>query len=382
MNTIAFIDLAAQQARIRDRIDRAVAGVLAHGNYILGPEVEELETRLADFCGAKHCITCANGTDALQLVLMAEGVGPGDAVFVPAFTFVATAEIVPLAGATPFFVDVRERDFNMDPASLEAGIAEAERLGLRPRVVVPVDLFGHPADYDGINAIAARYGMTVVADAAQGFGARYKHRRVGALASYTTTSFFPAKPLGCYGDGGAIFTDDPEQAALLRSLRFHGKGSDKYDNIRVGLNSRLDTIQAAILIEKLAIFEDELAARQQVANRYAAALDNIFTVPRVAKDCTSAWAQYTIVAQNREALAAACKAQGVPTAIYYPIPLNRQTGYKKYPAAPGGTPNSEHLAAHVLSLPMHPYLDADTQGRVIEALRNGIGQTTAGVAGA
>lgn len=381
MKTIAFIDLAAQQARIRDRIDRALAGVLDRGNYILGPEVDELEARLAEFCGARHCITCANGTDALQLVLMAEGVGAGDAVFVPAFTFVATAEVVPMTGATPFFVDVRARDFNLDPASFEAAIAEAERRGLRPRAAIPVDLFGHPADYDAINAIAARHGVTVVADAAQSFGARYKARRVGALASYTTTSFFPAKPLGCYGDGGAIFTDDPDQAALLRSLRFHGKGSNKYDNVRVGLNSRLDTIQAAILIEKLAIFEDELAARQRVAERYAAALDNVLAVPRVAPDCVSAWAQYTVVAPDRETLAAACKTQGVPTVVYYPNPLTRQTGYNGYPAAPGGTPASEHLAAHVLSLPMHPYLDPPTQDRIIEAVRNGSDHTATGVAG-
>ena len=367
---IAFIDLAAQQRRLGDRLSQAIGRVLAHGAYILGPEVAALETQLAAFCGAGHCVTCANGTDALQLVMMAEGVGPGDAVFVPAFTFVATAEVVPPTGATPLFVDVREADFNLDPASLEAGVAEAKRLGLTPRMVIAVDLFGHPADYDAIRALCAREGMTLVDDAAQGFGGTYKGRRVGSLGDYTTTSFFPAKPLGCYGDGGAVFTEDAAKADLLRSLRFHGKGGDKYDNVRLGLNSRLDTLQAAILLEKLAIFEDELAARQRVAARYAAALDGLtaVTVPRVAEGCTSAWAQYTLLVPERDALVAACKAKGVPTAVYYPIPLNRQTGYAMHPTVPGGVPVSDRLATQVLSLPMHPYLDAATQDYIVAAV--------------
>jgi dTDP-4-amino-4,6-dideoxygalactose transaminase len=369
MSDIAFIDLAAQQQRIRGRIDQAIARVLDHGGYILGAEVVEVERQLAQFCGAKHCITCANGTDALQLVLMAEGIGPGDAVFVPAFTFVATAEVVPPTGATPLFVDVRDSDFNMDPASLEAGITEAKRLGLKPRMVVPVDLFGHPAEYDAITAIAEREGMVVMGDSAQGFGGSYKGRKAGSLAAYTTTSFFPAKPLGCYGDGGAIFTDDDDRAALLKSLRFHGKGSDKYDNVRIGLNSRLDTIQAAILIEKLAIFADELEARDRVAKRYAEGLGDVVKVPQVAQGCTSAWAQYTLVVPDRDALAAACKAQGVPTNVYYPIPMNRQTGYRSHPVVPGGVPVADRLAATVISLPMHPYLDEATQDRVIDAVR-------------
>ena len=369
--SIAFIDLAAQQRHLGARLDEAIARVLAHGAYILGPEVAELETQLAAFCNAAHCVTCANGTDALQLVMMAEGIGPGDAVFVPAFTFVATAEVVPPTGATPLFVDVGEDDFNLDPASLEAGISEARRLGLSPRMVIAVDLFGHPADYDAIRALCKREGMTLVDDAAQSFGGSYKGRRVGALGDYTTTSFFPAKPLGCYGDGGAVFTEGPAKAELLRSLRFHGKGGDKYDNVRIGLNSRLDTLQAAILIEKLAIFEDELAARQTVAARYAAALKGVNTVtaPRVAESCTSAWAQYTLLVRDRDAMAAACKARGVPTAIYYPIPLNRQTGYASHPTVPGGVPISDRLATQVLSLPMHPYLDEATQDRIIEAVR-------------
>lgn len=372
MSEIAFIDLAAQQRRLGNRIDQAIATVLNHGNFILGPEVAELERQLAAFCGAQHCVTCANGTDALQLVLRAESIGPGDAVFVPAFTFVATAEVVPSTGATPLFVDVRESDFNLDPAKLEMGIDQAKRLGLRPRMVIPVDLFGHPADHDPISAIAAREGMLVVADSAQGFGGSYKGRRSGTLATYTTTSFFPAKPLGCYGDGGAIFTDDAERAVLLRSLRFHGRGSDKYDNVRLGYNSRLDTIQAAILIEKLTIFANELAAREAVAARYAAALGNKVRIPRVLPECKSAWAQYTLVVEDRDALAAACKAQGVPTNIYYPIPMNHQTGYRAYPVATGGVPVAERLAGSVISLPMHPYLNEADQDRIIEAVQSAI----------
>ena len=373
MSDIAFVDLAAQRQRLGNRIEQAIGRVLDHGSFILGPEVAELEKQLAAFSGAKHCITCANGTDALQLVFMAEGIGPGDAVFVPAFTFVASAEMVPLVGATPYFVDVRETDFALDPASLERAIADARRQGLRPRMVVPVDLFGHPADYDVINAIAARENMVVMADAAQSFGGSYKGRRVGALATYTTTSFFPAKPLGCYGDGGAVFTDDDERAALLRSLRFHGKGSDKYDNVRIGLNSRLDTIQAAVLLEKLAIFEDELAARDRVAARYTAALGNLVQVPRVADGCSSAWAQYTLVLGDRNGLAQACKQAGIPTNVYYPIPMNRQSGYRAYPVVADGVPVSDRLAESVLSLPMHPYLKEADQDRVIAAVASFMG---------
>lgn len=372
MTEIPFIDLAAQRRRLGERIDQAIARVLDHGGFILGPEVAELERQLAEFCGAKHCITCANGTDALQLVLMAEGVEPGDAVFVPAFTFVATAEVVPPTGATPLFVDVRESDFTLDPASLEAGIAEAKRLGLKPRMVVPVDLFGHPADYDAIEAIAAREDLVVVADSAQGFGSSYKGRKSGTLAGYTTTSFFPAKPLGCYGDGGAIFTNDADRAALLRSLRFHGKGADKYDNVRIGLNSRLDTIQAAILLEKLAIFADELAARGRVAQRYSGALSDLVGVPQESAGCRSAWAQYTALVPVRDALAEACKAEGVPTAVYYPVPMHRQTGYKGYPTVPGGLPVSDRLSRQVISLPMHPYLDEAAQDRIIAAVRRAL----------
>lgn len=369
--TIAFIDLAAQQSRLKPNLDAAIARVLAHGQYILGPEVRELERQLADFCGAKHCLTCANGTDALQLALMALEVGEGDAVFVPSFTFTATAEVVPLVNATPIFVDCLPDTFNMDPASLQRAIAHAKDLGLRPACVIPVDLFGLPADWDALLPIAREHGLSVIDDTAQGFGGTYHGRMTGAIADITTTSFFPAKPLGCYGDGGAIFTDDDRLAELMDSLRIHGKGTDKYDNVRIGLNSRLDTLQAAILIEKLAVFADEIEQRQHVAQRYNAALSNRFTTPYVPDGLVSTWAQYTLQLANRaerDAFLARAKEAGVPTAVYYPIPLHLQKAYEKYPRDPAGLPVSEDLAGRVVSLPMHPYLAADTQTRIIEAI--------------
>jgi dTDP-4-amino-4,6-dideoxygalactose transaminase len=370
---IPFIDLQAQRARIAGGIDRAIARVLAHGQFILGPEVAELERRLATFCGAHHCITCANGTDALGLVLMAEGVRPGDAVFVPDFTFVATAEVVAWLGATPVFVDVLPDTFNIDPKSLARAIDWAKGEGLRPRAVIPVDLFGQPADYGALLPVAEEAGLFVLSDAAQSFGASLGGARVGRFGLATATSFFPAKPLGCYGDGGAIFTDDDELAAVLRSLRVHGQGSDKYDNVRVGVNGRLDTLQAAILIEKLEIFADEIELRQKVASRYRASLGNQVATPFVMAGAQSVWAQYTIQTVRRDAVAASCKKAGVPTAIYYPLPLSRQTGYRDHPSAPGGTPVSARLAQEVVSLPMHPYLDAATQDRIVEAVRAGLG---------
>ena len=366
-----FIDLAAQQARIKDRLDARIQKVLAHGGYIMGPEVKEFEAALARFSGVKHALGCANGTDALQLALMALGAKPGDAVFCPTFTFAAPAEIVPMFGATPVFVDVLEDSFNIDPASLERAIAEARRLGLRPAGVIPVDLFGLPADYDAIEAIAAREGLWIVADSAQGYGALYRGRRTGSIGTIATTSFFPAKPLGCYGDGGAVFTDDDDLARLLDSLRVHGKGGDKYDNVRIGLNSRLDTLQAAILLEKLAIYEDEIAMRQVVARRYANALSNLIATPSVPEGCTSVWAQYTLKAQDgaqRDRIMAALKAEGIPSMVYYPRPLHTQTAYAAYPRDPAGLPVAEDLAGRVFSLPMHPYLGEADQDRVIATL--------------
>jgi dTDP-4-amino-4,6-dideoxygalactose transaminase len=368
---IPFIDLGAQRRRLGRAIDDAIARVTAHCQFIGGPEVAEFEAALADFCGARHAVGCASGTDALLLVLMARGIGPGDAVICPSFTFCATAEVVVLAGATPVFADVDADTFNLDAASLKRAVATAERHGLKARAVIPVDLFGLPADHDAIAAVAKAHGLYVLDDAAQGFGAACRGRRLGTLAPATATSFFPAKPLGCYGDGGAVLTDDTGLVETLRSLRVHGQGADKYDNVLIGMTSRLDTMQAAVLIEKLKIFADEIAARDAVASRYAEGLAGAAIVPRVPDGMTSVWAQYTIRVEppRRDGLAAALKAQGIPTAIYYPKPLHRQEAYKHFPAADNGLPVTDRLASEVISLPMHPYLDAPTQDRVIEAVR-------------
>jgi dTDP-4-amino-4,6-dideoxygalactose transaminase len=368
---IPLMDLAAQQTRIGGGIQAAIARVLAHGAYIMGPEVATFERQLADFCGAKHALGVANGTDALGMALMALGVKKGDAILTPAFTFAATAEVAAWLDATAVFVDVLEDTFNMDPASLEQGIEAAKRAGLRPVGVIPVDLFGQPADYDAIEPIAAAHGLWLLTDAAQSFGATWRDRKVGTIGRITATSFFPSKPLGCYGDGGAVLTDDPDLLATMKSIRVHGQGTDKYDNVRVGMNARLDTIQAAILIEKLAVFADEIEARDRVATRYSAALADMVPVPRVLDGARSAWAQYTlrIDGGRRDAVAAALKAAGIATAVYYPRPLHRQTAYRDWPVAGNGLPVSERLAEQVLSLPMHPYLDPATQDRVIEALR-------------
>ncbi|GAC1499970.1 MAG: DegT/DnrJ/EryC1/StrS family aminotransferase [Bradyrhizobium sp.] len=369
---VAFIDLAAQRRRLGKSIDEAVSRVLTHCQFINGPEVAQFEAALAAFSGARHVVSCASGTDALLMVLMAKGVGRGDAVLCPSFTFCATGEAVALTGATPVFVDVDEATFNIDADSLKRGIATARKLGLKPRAVIPVDLFGQSADHDAIGAVAEAEGLFVLDDAAQAFGASYKGRRLGSFGLATATSFFPAKPLGCFGDGGAILTDDDELAATLRSVRVHGQGSDKYDNVRLGLTGRLDTIQAAILIEKLKIFEDEIAARNEVAARYARGLGNVVAVPQVAAGCTSIWAQYTIRLPkecDRDGFAATLKAQGIPTAIYYPKSMHQQTAYRNFPVADGGLPASESLSRDVIILPMHAYLDEPTQERVIKVVR-------------
>jgi dTDP-4-amino-4,6-dideoxygalactose transaminase len=374
-NPVPFIDIGAQRRRLGKSIDEAVARVLAHCQFINGPEVTELEARLAEFSGAKHVVSCASGTDALLMVLMAKNIGRGDAVMCPSFTFCATGEAVALTGATPVFVDVDAASFNIDAASLKNGIVAAKKQGLKPRAVIPVDLFGQSADHDAIAAVAEAEGLFVLDDAAQGFGASYKGRRLGAIGHATATSFFPAKPLGCFGDGGAIFTDDSELAETLRSIRVHGQGSDKYDNVRLGLTGRLDTMQAAILIEKLKIFDDEIAARNKVAERYARGLGNLVTVPHLAAGCSSVWAQYTIrlpKGVNRDGFAAALKAQGIPTAIYYVKSMHQQTAYRDYPVAGGGLPVSEQLSDDVISLPMHAYLDEPTQERIIRAVRGAV----------
>jgi len=368
---IEFIDLKAQQARIKDKLDARIQSVLEHGAYIMGPEVRELEGKLAEFCGAKHALTCANGTDALHLALMALGATEGDAIFCPSFTFAATAEIVPHVRATPVFVDVDSRTFNMSVESLKRAIVHAKELGLRPAGIIPVDLFGLPADYEPIEAIARENGMWIISDSAQGFGATYKGRTTGGIGDIATTSFFPAKPLGCYGDGGALFTSNDELAALIGSLRVHGKGTDKYDNVRVGVNSRLDTLQAAILLEKFAIYADELDARQVVAGRYSAALGQRFAVPFIPEGTRSVWAQYTLRAESteeRDAAMAALKSRNIPSVVYYPMPLHQQQAYRDYPADPAGLQTSVDLAKTVFSLPMHPYLSEEHQNEIIDAL--------------
>lgn len=371
-----FIDLAEQQARIRRELDAAIARVLDHGSYIMGPEVAELEQALAAFCGAKHAITCASGTDALVLALMAKGLQPGDAVIVPSYTFCATAEAVCLVGGIPVFVDVDEATFVIDGANLWAGIDTARRLGLRLRGVITVDLYGQPCDYDALEAIVREQNIFLVCDAAQAFGARYRGRRVGTFGDVTTTSFFPAKPLGCYGDGGAVFTDDDEAAAAMRSLRVHGQGRDKYDNVRIGLNTRLDTLQAAILLQKLEIFPWEIVLRQRVAERYSSCLAGMVRVPVVDDDRVSVWAQYTVRAAGRDRLMGVLRANGVPTAVYYARPLHQQTAYRRYPMASGAAGGTlavtERVASEVLSLPMHAWLQQADQDHVLCSLRDAL----------
>ncbi|MEA2937951.1 MAG: hypothetical protein QOC56_1455 [Alphaproteobacteria bacterium] len=372
---IPFIDVAAQRRRLGPAVDEAIARVVDHCQFILGPEVRAAEAELAAFCGARHAITCASGTDALLLPLMAKGIGPGDAVVCPSFTFCASAEVVALLGATPVFADVDAATFNLDPPGIERAIATARKRGLRPKAVMPVDLFGQPADHAAISALAAAENLFVLDDAAQAFGATYRNRRIGTLCDATATSFFPAKPLGVYGDGGAVMTDDDDLAQVMRSLRVHGEGVDKYDCVRIGLNGRFDTIQAAVLLEKLKIFPEEIAAREAIARRYSARLADVATVPRVSTLATSVWAQYTIrlAAGRRDGLAADLKMQGIPTAVYYAKPVHRQAAYKAFPVADGGLPVTDRLAAEVISLPMHAYLDEPTQERIVEAVRRALG---------
>ena len=380
--TIAFIDLAAQQRRIKPAIDAAIQRVLAHGAYVMGPEVREFEAKLAEFGQARRALSCANGTDAIALPLMAWGIGPGDAVFCPSFTFAATPEVVPWTGAEPVFVDILPDTYNLDPDKLEAAITAIEAEGrLTPKAVIAVDLFGQPADYPRIAEIARRHGLKLIADSAQGFGCTLDGKHPIHWADATTTSFFPAKPLGCYGDGGAVLTNDDALWDVMDSLRVHGKAvagdlegrtfdhDPKYLNTRIGMNSRLDTLQAAILIEKLAIFADEIEARQAVAARYAEGLAGAAAVPAVIAGGRSVWAQYTIEHPDRDRLAAQLRNQGVPTAVYYPVPMHRQAPYAHF-AQPGGLPVTDAAAERVLALPMHAYLDASTQEAIIGVVNN------------
>ncbi len=371
-----FIDLAAQQDRLREKIEARIAGVLAKGQYIMGPEIAELEAGLAAFADVPHAIGCANGTDALRLAVMTLGAGPGDAIFCPAFTFAATAGIIPPFGATPVFVDIDPATWNMDAGSLARAIDGAKAGGLTPRGAVIVDIFGRPADYDALLPIARDAGCWVIADCAQSFGARTQGRSVVGMGDIATTSFFPAKPLGCYGDGGALFTTNPDHDAHLRSLRVHGKGTDKYDNVRIGLNSRLDTLQAAILLEKLAVFADEIEARERVAKRYTAALAGIVQTPAPSNDLTCTWAQYSVVlpeGTDRKALQLKLHDKGIPTAIYYAKPLHLQTAFEGALSDPEGMTVSETVADRVLALPMHPYLGEADQDGIIAALTGTLG---------
>jgi len=369
-----FIDLGAQRERIADRLKAAIDRVVEDGRYILGPQVAEFENRLAAYVGVKHCIACANGTDALLLPLYATGIGPGDAVFVPSFTFAATAEVVALAKAEPVFVDVDPDSYNIDIDSLEAAIATIKAEGrLKPKAIIPVDLFGLAADYDAIMRIAERENLLVIEDAAQAIGGSAGDRMCGSFGHVAATSFYPAKPLGCYGDGGAMFTNDDALAEKLRSFAFHGKGETQYDNIHVGINSRLDTIQAAILLEKLAILEDEMVARQAVAARYAEGLRDVVKPSANLDGTRSAWAQYAIETPNRDALKAHLQENGIPSVIYYVKPLHSQVAYKSFPVAPAGLPVSESLPGRILCLPMHPYLSIEDQDRIISTIRNFVG---------
>lgn len=366
-----FIDLQAQQERIRPQIDRAIKGVLDHGKYIMGPEVGELESQLAEFVGVRHAIGCSSGTDALLLGLLAYEVGPGDAIFTTPFTFFATCEMIALTGATPVFVDIDPDTYNIDPEQLELAIEKAQQDGkLTPRGIIPVDLFGLPADYDSIMSIADTHGFFVLEDAAQAFGASYKGRRAPGLGHIGVTSFFPAKPLGCYGDGGAVFTDDDQLAETIRSLLVHGKGSDKYNNVRIGLNARLDTMQAAILIEKLKIYEEEISLRQKVAVSYTEAIYKLSDPlsPKVPEGLQSVWAQYTVRSKQREEIQKKLNLFDIPSAVYYVKPVHLLDAMANLKYSQGDFPEAERASAEVLSLPFYPYISDEAIGHVIEVL--------------
>lgn len=382
-----FIDLQYQQKRIYEKIMGNISAVLTHGQYILGPEIKELEKKLGSYVGTKHAVSCASGTDALLMALMAYGVGPGDAIFTTPFTFVATAEVISLLGATPAFVDIEPDTFNIDPDKLEIAIAALESRDqkkhplpkgfkkLAPKGVIAVDLFGQPADYKRINAIARNKGMFVIEDAAQSFGAEYHGAKACSLAEIAATSFFPAKPLGCYGDGGMVFTNSDELASKLDSIRVHGKGSDKYDNIRIGINGRCDTLQAAILLAKFEIFAEEIDLRQEVAHKYNMLLgaSGKITCPMVRPENKSAWAQYSLVSPKREAILDALKKEKIPSAVYYPKPLHVQTAYSYLGYKTGSFPASEKAAETIFSIPMHPYLSAQDQEHIAEVILKAVG---------
>ncbi len=369
MSDLPFVDLVAQYQHLKPQIDERIKHVLEHARFIMGPEVAELEAALCEFTGCHHAIAVASGTDALLMSLLAEGVGPGHAVFVPAFTFTASAEAIVLAGARPVFVDVDEKTFNLDTNHLRTQIEAVERAGeFAPKAIMPVDLFGLPADYATTQKIADTRDLFVLADGAQSFGGRDGSRRVGTLAPVTTTSFFPAKPLGCYGDGGAIFTDSARRARVLHSIRAHGRGDGAHDTVRIGVNGRLDTLQAAILLTKLAAFPAELEARQRLASQYDARLSSAVTPPPRQPGKSSAWAQYSILLDERDRVAEALGRAGIPSAVYYPIPIHLQPAYASFGDGEGSLPVSESLSHRILSLPMHAYMQEATADRICDVL--------------
>ena len=368
-----FIDLKKQQSKIRDKINKRIKSVLDHGKYIMGPEVFELEEKLSEYVNMKYCISCSSGTDALLIPLMAYGIGPGDAVITTPFTYIATAEVISLLGAEPIFVDIYEATYNLNPDGIEDAIKYAENKGLNTKAIIPVDLFGLPARYRLINKIAKKYNLIIIEDAAQGFGGEIREEKAGSFGDVACTSFFPAKPLGCYGDGGAIFTNDEELAYKMRSIRIHGSGSDKYENIRIGINGRIDTIQAAILLEKLSIFNDELILRNKIANHYSNNITSNFIKPFIPKGYLSSWAQYSLLASSeldRNEIISILSNANIPSMIYYKLPLHLQAVFMKLGYSIGDFPISEKTSRQILSIPMHPYLDNDKQNRIIEILNN------------
>jgi len=372
---IAFIDLAQQQARIRDKIDAGLTAVLNHGAYIMGPEVSALESRLGDWTKAAHNISCSSGTDALLLALHGLELQPGQGVIVPSFTFAASAEVMPTMGAIPIFAEVEADSFNLDPNKLEAALAAGKAANIDVVGIIGVGLFGQPANYDAIRTFANAHDLWLIDDAAQSFGAQWQGRPVGQLADVTCTSFFPAKPLGAYGDGGAVFTDDDKIADIIRSCRIHGMGKDKYENIRIGMTGRLDSMQAVVLDAKLDIFEEELVLRQAVADRYQKLIGDVVDAPRLAAGATSSWAQYCIKlpkTSNRDHVIKHLGASGVPTAIYYPVPMHRQPPYQNFPQTQCGLGVTAHLCSRVLALPMHPYLDESQQNHIAAELHNAL----------
>ena len=366
-----FIDLKAQQSRIRDKIDKRIESVLDHGKYIMGPEVFELEEKLANYVGVKYCISCSSGTDALLIPLMANGIGPGDAVLTTPFTYIATAEVISLLGAEPVFLDIYEDTYNMNPDYIEDAIKDSEKKGLNAKAIIPVDLFGLPARYRLITELANKYGLMIIEDAAQGFGGSIRGEKAGSFGHVASTSFFPAKPLGCYGDGGAIFTNDEELAEVMRSVRIHGSGTDKYENVRIGINGRLDTFQAAVSLEKLSIFDDELRLRNEVADYYSSNIDTDIKTPFTPKDYKSSWAQYSLLANSkshRAEIISSLKQVNIPSMIYYKTPLHLQRVFEGLGYEKGDFPISERVSRQIFSIPMHPYLNREEQNMIIEVI--------------